>query len=460
MKSSKRSILSRVFKIPELRFDDSENQSLTSFSGLITYQHLFQRLELKKRLKFCFVGQKDSPIYGHHLMVLFLIVHLSLGYRRLRDVTYYKEDPMVKRTLGLNQLPDPSTVSRFLRKVDNDSTERLRELSKEIVLQRLERLKLSRITLDFDGSVLSTSRHAEGTAVGFNKKKKGARSYYPLFCTIAQTGQFLDIFHRPGNVHDSNGAIDFAGVMVDNIRDILPRAKLEARMDSAFFNEEQLDEWNDHQVEFTASVPFERFPDLKKTIEARKRWKRLDSDWSFFERDWSPNTWSSDFRFIFIRRKRKKQQKGPLQLELFVPVSFEFEYKVIVTNKKIWAKNVLKFHNGRGSQEAIFAEAKSNTQLEYIPVKKLNGNKVYCLSAMMTHNLHREMQIHTYEQEYGTTTKRRPLWTFQSLATFRKNILLRAGRIIRPQGKLTLVQGGNKRVQNEIEDILSTGKTA
>ena len=135
MKSSKRSILSRVFKIPELRFDDSENQSLTSFSGLITYQHLFQRLELKKRLKFCFVGQKDSPIYGHHLMVLFLIVHLSLGYRRLRDVTYYKEDPMVKRTLGLNQLPDPSTVSRFLRKVDNDSTERLRELSKEIVLQ-------------------------------------------------------------------------------------------------------------------------------------------------------------------------------------------------------------------------------------------------------------------------------------------------------------------------------------
>jgi hypothetical protein len=37
---------------------------------------------------------------------------------------------------------------------------------------------LARITLDFDGSVIST---------------KGWRSYYPLFCTIAKTGQDFDL---------------------------------------------------------------------------------------------------------------------------------------------------------------------------------------------------------------------------------------------------------------------------
>ena len=63
------------------------------------------------------------------------------------------------------------------------------------------------MTSDFDGSVQSTKRHAEGTAVGFNKEKKGARSYYPLFCTVAQTGQVLDVLHRAGNVHDSKGAV-------------------------------------------------------------------------------------------------------------------------------------------------------------------------------------------------------------------------------------------------------------
>jgi hypothetical protein len=50
---------------------------------------------------------------------------------------------------------------------------RLRELNRNLVLQRLAQLAPARLTLDFDGSVLGTTRMAEGTAVGYNKKKKG-----------------------------------------------------------------------------------------------------------------------------------------------------------------------------------------------------------------------------------------------------------------------------------------------
>ncbi|MGH8613350.1 MAG: hypothetical protein ACREYF_15385 [Gammaproteobacteria bacterium] len=63
-------------------------------------------------------------------------------------------------------------------------------------MTRLAKLDLPRVTLDFDGSVIGTGRVAEGTAVGFNRKKKGQRSYYPLFYTVAQTGQVLDVLHR------------------------------------------------------------------------------------------------------------------------------------------------------------------------------------------------------------------------------------------------------------------------
>ena len=62
-----------------------------------------------------------------------------------------------------------------------------------MVLEGLQREQFPRLTFDFDGSVQSTQGHAEGTAVGFNKSKKGARSYYDLFCTVAQTGQFFDL---------------------------------------------------------------------------------------------------------------------------------------------------------------------------------------------------------------------------------------------------------------------------
>ncbi|WP_181198279.1 hypothetical protein [Enhygromyxa salina] len=46
--------------------------------------------------------------------------------------------------------------------------------------------------------------------------------------------------HRPGNVHDSNGSVDFIGECVAAVRARLPRAVLESRLDSAFFNERVL----------------------------------------------------------------------------------------------------------------------------------------------------------------------------------------------------------------------------
>jgi hypothetical protein len=56
---------------------------------------------------------------------MLLIVPLLLGYRQLRDLPYYQDDPMVNRLLGLNQLSNPSKVSRALRSIDRMSIERV-----------------------------------------------------------------------------------------------------------------------------------------------------------------------------------------------------------------------------------------------------------------------------------------------------------------------------------------------
>jgi len=189
MKCSKAAIHRKIHRIPEIKF---EGQRLTSIAGLVLYQALFARIGLKPQLSKCFRHLKVSSIFGHGVIVMLLIVHLLLAYRRLQDMRYYQDDPMVHRLLGLTRLPDVATVSRTLAGVDEDSVAQLGRLVRQRVLDQLGRLDLARITLDFDGSVLSTGRFAEGTAVGFNRKKKGQRSYYPLFCTVAQTGQVLD----------------------------------------------------------------------------------------------------------------------------------------------------------------------------------------------------------------------------------------------------------------------------
>ena len=178
MKPRKSKVQSKAHSLPDVKF---ENQALTSFAGLIILQKFFAAMNLKQRLQNCFIHLNNGKIFNRATLFLQLIVHVILGYRELQDSRYYQDDPLVKRLLGLNQLPDVATVSRALKQADAQSVEALRSLLGEQVFHRLQVMALARITLDFDGSVQSTQRKAEGTAVGFNKKKKGARSYYPLF---------------------------------------------------------------------------------------------------------------------------------------------------------------------------------------------------------------------------------------------------------------------------------------
>lgn len=453
MKSSKSQIHAKFHKIPDIRFED---QKLTSFSGLLVFQLLFKRLNLKQRLKKCFAHLNVSPIFGHHLVAMLLIVHLLLGFRRLRETDYYRDDPLVLRIMGLRKTPDVSTISRTLSSMEAQGVNNMRNLSKTLVIEGLQRERFPRLTFDFDGSVQSTKGHAEGTAVGFNKAKKGARSYYPLFCTVAQTGQFFDVHHRPGNVHDSNGAVQFMLDCFGTAKSQLKGTILESRMDSAFFNKNILSMLDDNHVKFTASVPFERFTQLKQIIEERKRWHRIDKDWSCFETSWKPKSWDTSFRFIFIRKKNKKQRKGPLQLQLFAPVDFNYDYKVIVTNKLESAKSVVLFHNGRGSQEAIFGDAKNDTALDIIPCRRLAANQVFTISAMIAHNLSREIQMIANHSAPRALAKRPAAWKFEKLDTIRHRIIQRAGRIIRPNGKLTLSMSANQAVQKDLMHFIDT----
>ncbi|MCA1853507.1 MAG: IS1380 family transposase [Beggiatoa sp.] len=457
MKYSKAEVHCKTHGLPALRFEDSQ---MTSFSGLILLQALFARLRLKERLRRCFSHLTVSPIFGHATLVLCLVLHLMLGYRRLRDISYYSDDPLVMRTLGLRRLPDVATLSRGLARADAESAQRLQALMREGVVTRLVALGLSRVTLDFDGSVIGTGKSAEGTAVGFNRKKKGQRSYYPLFCTVAQPGQVLDVLHRSGNVHDSHGAKDFILNCIAIVRAALPGVSIEVRMDSAFFSDEIVGSLDAAGVEYTVSVPFERFTDLKARIEARRFWWRGAAGWHYFEAKWKPKAWKTPHRFLFIRTRAKQQHKDPIQLDLFVPHEYGYEFKVILTNKRLGARKTLVFHNGRGSQEGIFAELKSDNALGYVPTRTWVGNQIYLLSVLLAHNLGRELQMIAHPPSRATLEKRPAFWAFERLDTFRRRILQRAGRLIRPQGQLTLSMSANPAVQEELLHYLEALQAA
>ena len=438
--------------MPRLRFTQEGN--LTAYAGLVLIQALIGMVALKARLRRCFAHVEKGLIYGQSSIVLLLVVAIMLGCPGLRDLDYSREDPLLARVMGLRRLPDVATMSRTLAGFDEQGVGELRATVRTMVQERLEKEEFARITVDFDGSVQSTRGHAEGSAVGYNPIKKGKRSDYPLFCTIAQTSQFFDVLARSGNVHDSSGASDFMLACLSELGRRHPRARLETRIDSAFYSELVFLTLEEHGVEFTCSVPFERFPRLKSQVEAQAVWTPIDGQWSYAECDWKPTSWDGQYRILLVRQRRLVRQRGPLQLDLFIPKDFEYDYTVIATNKTVTPGAVLAFHHGRGSQEKLFGEAKQHAALDVVLGRRWVANQVFTLSGMMAHNLSREMQMAVQPTQRGTLAKRPARWIFQSLGTIRQRLLHRAGRLIRPQGELTLELNANPSVQADFTRYL------
>ena len=85
-----------------------------------------------------------------------------------------------------------------------------------------------------------------------------------------------------------------------------------------------------------------------------------------------------------------------------------------------------------------------------MPARRLVANQGYLLCSVLAHNLCRELQMQVEQPVRGTTEKRTVRWLFEELDTPRRTLLTRAGRLTRPQGKLTLTLNGNPTVQNAL----------
>ena len=60
----------------------------------------------------------------------------------------------------------------------------------------------------------------------------------------------------------------------------------------------------------------------------------------------------------------------------------------------------------------------------------------------------------------STSEKRPALWAFTRLETLRRRIIQRAGRLIRPNNRLTLSMSANQAVQKDLLHYLEALKTA
>ncbi len=435
MKLRKGSIRGRVKGDLAIEFTD---EPLTAHAGLELLRRFVDRSGFARRLEAVFADRQFDNDYGSLRMALAVIGLLLVGGSRLRHIDVLSRDPLFVRFARLRRVPNERTLSRWLKELTSFYRDRLNALLRETAFATFLACRLPRVTLDLDGTVIRTGECVDGAERGFNPHHPKDPSYYPLTAHLAQTGQFLGVWNRPGNVHDSVDAVTHLEALLGEVRVQLGAVPVEVRLDGAFCQKAIFELLEASGVEYALRVPMWQWLGVREKIASRKRWKRIAPRIVAFSIAHRIEKWSRTERIVVFRKHVSGKSRKNFQLDLFSPDDGHYEYSMVATNKPVSERAVWAFMAGRGGHEKTLAEVKQHLAFGTVATNDWDANSAWQLLSAITHNLVRQFQIETGAKQRPNGRKRTYRFRLPSVRTLRFELIHLPARIARPNGKNAL----------------------
>lgn len=436
MRLSERSIRTSVKGFLPLVWTE---EALSAYGGLELFSRYLTASGWTARVRQVFADRRFDTDYGSWRMSLAVIGLLLVGGTRLAHLRQLGRDPLFLRFARLHRLPSERTLSRWLGQLTEGFRDRLQALMRDVAFGTWTLAGLARVTLDLDGTVVRTGACAEGAERGFNPHHPKDPSYYPLTAHLAQTGQMLGVWNRPGNTNDSFGAADRLAELIEEVRGELGAVPIEVRLDGAFCQRAVLDVLTASGVEYALKMPMWKWLEVRGRISARKRWARVSSSIDAFSMRLRIQKWERTERVVVFRKRISGKPARHFQLDLLQPDDGYYEYSMVATNKTCHERTIWYFMAGRGGHEHTLGELKDGLAFASVVAQDWDANSAWQVLNALTHNLVRDFQLRAgiaLPKKNGR--KRTTRLLFRRIRTLRFEWLQLPARIVRPQGRAQL----------------------
>lgn len=431
---------------------------LTSYAGLELLDRYLRQIGFNDLARTAFGKARFGGDFGAVTMIRVLIGLLVVGGRRLEHLKYLAADPLLHRFARVQAWPTARTASRWLKRFRMKSVEHLMALNAAVIAQILPRLRLRTLTIDVDGTVVSTGLQVERAERGYNPHRRKVPSYYPIMAHLAETTHVLRVRNRSGNVHDGKASLRFLRELWHQLSAFsMPRRQIRFRMDGAFFREDVLRWLTWREVGYAIKVPFYRWLDLQQFIRNAPSWTRVTDEVSGFIVPAVATPWGRSLPVAIYRRKVAHRTAKNYQLDLFDPDDGHYEYSAITSNLDYTLANLWHFMAGRGAHEKTIAQLKSGLAFQTVPTLAYAANSAWQQIVALTHNLLTNFQIDTGAELRRRTRKHTAMPRLSTVQTLRFTIFTRAGALLCPGGRTVLRLSSNaatERLFNRIEQAL------
>ena len=374
-------------------------------------------------------------------MLVSLLYGMFLGYPRPSQMEVLATDKVFQKIAGLVSFPVQSTISRFLDGLKVVVARQIAVLNFDLLLKFREGFRaFFSITLDLDSHVSPVYGRQQRAGRGYNPKKKGRRSYHPLFCFIGETRDYLAGLLRSGKHHTSYQAIPFLKGILKKLPAHIQKIRL--RADSGFFSVDFLKFLVKRSIEFYVVVPLQ--PWIQKKIWGIKDWKDIGWGVEVSELEYVLAK-EITLRLVVIRKRVKKGESPKKQLKLLAMEEVLYDYQVIVTNGLLVAEEVWRFYNQRACCENFIKEGIYGLGLDKVISHHYAGNYAYFELLMLGYNLMNFFKEGVLHQE---KVKR-------MIQTIRERLFLIPARLIKTAGRWILKQERSWFYRVEYEEALA-----
>lgn len=360
-------------------------KNLSHYGGIFLIHSFCKRLKLKWRLqKYVRFFQRNQE-YQTAEFILVIIYIIILGIRRIEKIRSLQTNGVFKKTIGMKKIPDPSAIRRFLYRLTPKAIYQIVQVH-DLIQRKIFYILHTKtsITFDIDAKVITVyGKRIQRAKVGYNPKRKGARSYLGFFC-FESDREFWYASLRSGNVSQVKVAKHFLKRCLAKLP--YPIYRIRVRLDAAFYSGELIEDYlEEENIIYTIEAQITS-PMLGKMQSIK--YHQFEGRLEIGEFPHRPTRWrkGKKYRYIVIKRLLPKDPEEKAQLKLFEIKGYG--YRVLITNLKLKPENVWKFHSQRaqGSENNI-KELTKNYSLVNIPTHSYTANIAYFQMLLFAFNI-------------------------------------------------------------------------
>lgn len=371
------------------------DKKVTPWGGMKLLKDFIDHLQILPYLNELNIPQPNSNRgYDPTILILGFWLSIITGGNRFSHTDWLRYDTTLQSIFELDKLPSSSTYNRFFYKFD---IEKNSQIFPQLQQWFMDQFKVGKLTIDLDSTVITRYGNQEGSAIGYNPKKKGRKSHHPLMAFVDQTKMVANAWLRAGNTSDTNNYKAF----LEETFDVVLKNKSVGlvRADSGFYSDKFLSWFEKRDLNYVIAVKF--YENFKYEIGSIEDWSSITKGLDVAELYFKPNNTNNTRRYILVRKKVENYPNSGGKLLFDEPT---YRYSAYVTNLTLPLDQVYNIYNTRADAENRIKELKYDFGLDNFALDKFYATEAahrfmlvaYNIMALFKHQvLNSNMQLKT-----------------------------------------------------------------